>query len=173
MDKKDNKLAKATKCVAKKVVNLIIVICYTYIASMLITSAPHGFNLHKGHLAGYTVVPGTGDSMEPTLNGVFSLMITKKTPIEDIEIGDVITYQVDIINEVGEEERLSVVHRVIGFNKYGIITKGDNNDWVDNWTVYPEDLSGKVEYLVKGGLPTRFEADKSSGLTYKSYLNSH
>lgn len=92
--------------------------------------------------APYTVLTG---SMDPTMPPG-SLVVTRPTPVEDIQTGDVITYQL----RSGEPE--VVTHRVIGtgWNATGdvmLVTKGDANDVADE-PVRTEQVRGVVAYDV-------------------------
>ena len=83
----------------------------------------------------------TSDSMLPTLKPN-DLLIVQRTGIEEIEIGDIIAFNSHI------EEIRVVAHRVIEkFNdngKIAIKTQGDNVAEADTWSVYDDDLIGRV-----------------------------
>ena len=81
---------------------------------------------------------------------VGDVVIVKKCTINDIDVGDVIEYQI---------ETQSIVHRVtkkeIEQNAFKITTKGDNNNSEDAKPVYEEQIIGKVIFKIKYlGLPS-------------------
>jgi len=90
-----------------------------------------------------TVLTG---SMEPTLPPG-TLVVVRPTPVEDIRIGDVVTYQL----EPGKPDVVS--HRVIEVRSISsgdveLITKGDNNGAADPNPVTPQQVRGTVWYSV-------------------------
>jgi signal peptidase len=85
-------------------------------------------------------------SMEPTFP-VGTLVVVKPTPIEEIRLGDVITYQIK------PGEPALVTHRVVEVRSIStgekqFLTKGDNNNAVDPTVVVAEQLKGRVWYSV-------------------------
>lgn len=54
-----------------------------------------------------------------------------------IKTGDIILFQLPELND-------SIVHRVVHINSKGIITKGDNNNFVDKWVLTPRYIRGYV-----------------------------
>lgn len=91
----------------------------------------------------YTVLTG---SMEPSYPPG-TLIVVKPTPAEDLEVGDVITFQ-----PVSGDPAV-VTHRIDGiyFNGAGqrqIFTRGDANDVADSWALVPEQIRGKLLYSV-------------------------
>jgi signal peptidase len=90
-----------------------------------------------------TVLTG---SMEPSLPPG-TLVIVRNTPIADVRIGDVMTYQI----ESGEPE--VVTHRVIGIvassdGSRTFSTQGDNNPQADPNPVVEEQVKGTVWYSI-------------------------
>ena len=70
--------------------------------------------------------------------------------LKKIKVDDVIAFHYN--NQI-------LVHRVVSINEvngnYKIKTKGDNNDYVDAWTVSNEDVCGKVKNVIKYiGIPS-------------------
>lgn len=80
-------------------------------------------------------------SMEPVLKTNSMVFTDYSIPFEDIEKGDIIRY------DNGEIDR-NVVHRVFQVNyidgKKTVLTKGDNNDFMDSWVVTEENYKAKV-----------------------------
>ena len=76
-----------------------------------------------------------------------TLVIIKPTDVEDIRIGDPITFQI----KSGRPE--VVTHRVIGIGHNAVgdlsfVTKGDNNDGIDAEPVKPVQIQGTVWYSI-------------------------
>ena len=94
---------------------------------------------------GSAIMVITSDSMLPTLKP-YDLIIVERTSIDQIEVGDIITFDSHI-------EGLGIIaHRAVEtFNDHGEIgidTKGDNVDSPDPWVVHDDDLIGKVTDVV-------------------------
>jgi signal peptidase I len=90
-----------------------------------------------------TVLTG---SMEPTLPPG-TLVVVKPTPVQDIRVGNVLTYQ------IRSGEAAVVSHRVLSRSvstdgTTTFITKGDNNDSPDANPVTPAQIKGTVWYSV-------------------------
>ncbi len=78
-----------------------------------------------------------GPSMYPTLQpGDGIELYTYKNPTE-IRVGDVIVYP-------HPKGTVDVVHRIIGINPEGVLTRGDNNNKIDPYTIKFKDIIGKV-----------------------------
>ena len=96
--------------------------------------------------AGATPLTVLTSSMEPHLPpGTF--IVVRPTPVQDIHVGSVVTYQI----ESGEPE--VITHRVIEVRSESngstsFITKGDNNDDADPNPVIPEQIKGTLWYSV-------------------------
>ena len=91
----------------------------------------------------YTILTGSMKSSLPP----GTLVVVKPTPAEQIDIGDVITFQV----ETGKPT--VATHRVIGKTVADdgtprLITKGDDNSAADTDQVRPEQIRGKLWYSV-------------------------
>jgi signal peptidase len=85
--------------------------------------------------------------MTPNIN-VYDVVVTVKTDISKLKVGDVISFYTNEVNVNG----LTITHRI-----YQIVeqdggryfkTKGDYNQYVDKWTVKPEDIVGKVIFKI-------------------------
>jgi signal peptidase len=90
-----------------------------------------------------TVLTG---SMEPTLPPG-TLVVVRPTPVQDIRVGSVLTYQI----RSGEPDVVS--HRVLSRSvstdgTTAFITTGDNNDSADATPVTPAQIKGTVWYSV-------------------------
>jgi len=79
----------------------------------------------------------TGPSMKPTLKPGDGLdLYTYEDPAE-IRVGDVIVYP-------HPSRTIDVVHRIIEIRRDGVITRGDNNNKIDPYTIRFDDIIGKV-----------------------------
>lgn len=97
-------------------------------------------------LFGYQVLRVVTASMVPTLEEN-TLILIKKVPQEEIQVGDIVTFVSDDPALLGFYN----THRVYQIEEYpeaigGIryITKGDNNDYPDAYPVYYEDIAGDL-----------------------------
>lgn len=92
---------------------------------------------------GYEVLVVQSGSMEPNYH-VGSLVYVKPVDTEEMEIGDVITF------ELGGG--VPGTHRIIEvLDEDGTLafrTKGDNNDHADYNPVFPEDIIGQVKFTI-------------------------
>lgn len=97
-------------------------------------------------LAGATPMTILTGSMEPHLPPG-TLVVVKPTPVADIRLGDVVTYQ------IRSGDPAVVSHRVVAINALSdggttFITKGDNNDSADEAPVTAPQVRGVVWYSV-------------------------
>lgn len=95
----------------------------------------------------FSIGSSTGDSMEPTFSEEDVFLIV---PSSDYNIGDIVVYR-----RQGRNER--VVHRIVDKRDNSFITKGDNNNYIDQERqIAPVDekrIVGKV-VQVSGNVPT-------------------
>ena len=94
---------------------------------------------------GNAIMVITSDSMLPVLKP-YDLIIVERTSIDQIEVGDIITFDSHI-------EGLGIIaHRAVEIfddnGEIGIDTQGDNVDSRDPWVVHDVDLIGKVIDIV-------------------------
>jgi hypothetical protein len=76
----------------------------------------------------------SGMSMQPTFRAGQLLYV--RPDVQDVKPGDVVVY---------EREGRTIVHRVISIGEYGFITRGDNNQFADEYSATPGQLIGRVE----------------------------
>lgn len=142
-DKKSIEARKQNNKIAKKIIDIILIIL-TY---NIILVAISNINTEKGmSLFGCEAYIIKTNSMEPSIkNG--DVIITKKVPEEKIQVGDIITFKqdADIITH-----RISRIEEENG-KKY--ITKGDNNNIEDSSKITYQEIKGKeiitIPYLGK------------------------
>jgi signal peptidase I len=87
-----------------------------------------------GQLGGQAVyVIVNGKSMEPEFH-FGDLVIARAAPV--YQLGDIIVYHSAELNSL-------VFHRIVSFNLYHYILKGDNNSWIDSYQPTQAELIGK------------------------------
>ena len=87
---------------------------------------------------GYRAYTALSGSMKNKIN-VYDIVISKKVPIEELKVGDIITFEAG--NGV-------VTHRIVGTIGDKYITKGDNNNTEDEDKVSYSKVKGKVVFIV-------------------------
>lgn len=102
---------------------------------------------------GYRLFDVVTGSMEPAyMPG--DMIIVKSTPPDEIKIGDAVTFRTTA------DENVFLTHRVVEIingEKLGFITKGDNNNAVDSFTVNADAVVGRVVANFAGmGVIVRF-----------------
>ena len=100
----------------------IMFLSVALLAFAIYTSYQYKDNPKDAYLFGYKPVLVLTGSMEPTLK-VNGLAIVQKTNYNNVEINDIIMYELD--------DKL-ITHRVIEKTDDGIVTKGDNNNAPDS-----------------------------------------
>ena len=95
--------------------------------------------------SGNDIMVVTSDSMVPALNPQ-DLIIVKRTSIDKVKEGDIITFD-SHMQGIG-----IIAHRAIvvadDHGELGIDTQGDNVDEKDPWTVHQDDLIGVVTDVI-------------------------
>lgn len=91
---------------------------------------------------GFQYVVILTDSMEPRINPN-DLVITKPVSRDDIRVGDVLLFRVEIGNSA-----YRILHRVVEVKtdpdgRIYYVTKGDNRNYTDPWRVYPDQAIGE------------------------------
>ncbi|BDZ46061.1 hypothetical protein GCM10025866_19700 [Naasia aerilata] len=84
--------------------------------------------------------------MEPTLPPG-TLVVVRPTPVQDIRLGDVITYQIKPDNPAVVSHRVIEVHSISNGTKE-FITQGDNNQAADAAPVTEAQIKGVIWYSV-------------------------
>lgn len=92
----------------------------------------------------YTII---SPSMTPNIQ-VYDVVVTIKTDISKLKVGDIISYYSDNPAVNG----LTITHRITQISKVGdefaFKTKGDANKYEDEWTVRGSDVVGKVNFKI-------------------------
>lgn len=121
------------KKVAKKVIDVIFVVIIIFV-SVILLSNYMGFKT-------YVVRSG---SMEPAIHTASVAIVNERRDFHDVEVGDVVAFKL----QTGE----LVTHRVVELSKIdGItwgMTKGDNNEVADGYTVNIQNYYGTTIYSI-------------------------
>ncbi len=92
-------------------------------------------------LLGFRPVVVISGSMSPEID-VGDVVVVRKVPVEDIQVGDVIQYK---------QGDTTIIHRVVEIRNQSapvFITKGDADNSPDPSPVYPSQILGKVSFTV-------------------------
>lgn len=111
--------------IIKNIVHYLSILCYLFIIVYALICIPYVFKYKP-------LVVLTG-SMEPKFK-VGSIIYYKNVPIEEIKVGDAITFK------MGDS---LVSHRVYSISDGLYETKGDANNTVDATRIKPSDILGK------------------------------
>jgi signal peptidase len=124
------------------------------LAIVLIVAAPQFIKQQ------FSFLPVTGISMAPVLEEG-DLIVCEKVSPDDIQIGDIIIYNVPSTNQRVFDYPPVVAHRVVEMRETatGLLyrTRGDNNPVRDPWSVRQSDIIGKVSQQISFlGFPLLF-----------------
>lgn len=127
---------------------LVLLVVFIGFSTLQTRKNPH----HIPSIMGYRSMTVLSGSMRPMLEPG-DMIITKSPKVEDIQVGDVITYRVGNKN--------LVTHRVVDVLKeeeqIRFQTQGDANNAIDLGLVYPEDIVGSYLFRIpKGGYIANF-----------------
>jgi signal peptidase I len=86
-----------------------------------------------GGPAAYVIVDGT--SMEPTYADGDLVVARERT---HYEIGDIVTFRAPDAFDSG----FTVIHRIVGIDSDGMVTRGDSRSEIDPWTLNETDIIG-------------------------------
>ena len=134
------------KVILKETIFTVVVV------ALCVLSIAVGRGYHPS-IFGYQVLRVVTASMVPALEEN-TLILIKKVPQEQIEVGDIITFISDDPALLGFYN----THRVYRIEEYpeavgGVryITKGDNNDYPDAYPVYYDDIAGNLARILPLG----------------------
>lgn len=128
--------------------NIIFVAVVLYLCYFIIQAAQN----QAPDVFGYRMLRVMSDSMEPVF-GSGDCIIVKEAPFEEIGVGDIITFS-------SADPALQGVlntHRIVDIVEDRLTketiyyTKGDNNNWTDDYTTCYEDIVGKYIYKLPFG----------------------
>lgn len=86
----------------------------------------------KQYISTYVISTG---SMEPTISTGSVVFTTQQ---DTYEIGDIVAFESPTNSDI------TVIHRISDIQNNEYITKGDNNDSADNWSISKENIKGKM-----------------------------
>jgi signal peptidase I len=84
-----------------------------------------------------------GPSMNPTLKAGDQLRVVPYAN-RGIRVGDVVVFQ------ASEGGNRHVTHRVVSVDARGVRTRGDNNNNTDSWILQTEEITGRVDSVLRG-----------------------
>lgn len=131
-----------------KIINAISIIVILCAVGVLLTVVltPKG---NVPNILGYSFFRVMTGSMEPGIP-VDSLIVVKKQEIQELEVGDVISFFSRDPSLMGEVN----THRIVEINEengeYVFATKGDANNVADRYLTLEEDVIGKVVFSSLG-----------------------
>jgi signal peptidase len=142
----ENKTQQQQKAVTKGSRKLVVITGALLSVAVIICVLVVSQVLSKGYVSvgGYSLFQVATGSMEPEYS-VGTLLVVKKTPIEEIQIGDIVNFR---SRDAGMLDQM-ITHRVIGIHKgvdgsVYLETKGDANPQRDANYVSQDNLIGKV-----------------------------
>lgn len=115
---------------AQRVVGVVVVVCGLGLLGF-------GVATWVGALG---LVVTNGNSMDPAYTSGDLVLVR---PAERYDIGDVVAYRNSDLQQV-------VLHRVVDVDGGRLVTKGDNNTWVDSVQPEPSEIEGRAWVHVPG-----------------------
>jgi len=134
-------LAKALNTAVSLV--LVLILSSTAILAISARRSPDGIST----IAGYKLLNVVSGSMEPAIRTGDVILVRPLTPADEINEGDIITFQ------TREDASILITHRVIGVvtvnnEPTAYVTKGDANDAPDITPVTREQILGLYHYRI-------------------------
>lgn len=112
----------------------IFILALIFLMFLNVMSNPKGPGLFG--LKGYSVL---SNSMQPVFSAG-DYLVAYQTDYEDLETGNIITFQLD--------NQLIVTHRIADRIYDGYVTKGDANEFVDEFIATPESYVAKYVFHI-------------------------
>lgn len=109
----------------------------SFLTALLIITAVIVITLYLAKIKPYVVTTG---SMEPAIPVRSICFVNENIPIEEIEVGQVISFRVN--------DNMLVTHRVTEINEGKYTTKGDANNTVDAAPVTADNYIGKTVVII-------------------------
>lgn len=128
---------------------LLVLILILAIVITVMTFTSKNSDVGVGNVFGYTPFTIQSDSMKPTFETGDMIISKEVKNVNELKIGDVITYTTVLTDSEGRSIRGNNTHRIIDivYNKDGTInnfvTKGDAIDMEDTVPVTPDSVLGK------------------------------
>ncbi|MDE6292409.1 MAG: signal peptidase I, partial [Bacilli bacterium] len=147
-------MIKGIKGVASQISKIISYICLAVLFLVACFLLFYIFNNQiarmKNEPALMNIFTIVSPSMEPNIK-VYDVIVEFKVNNEsDLKVGDIITFYTDEIDTGGYTvtHRINSIDVVNGKRRY--VTKGDNNQNVDNGFITYGNIVGKVKYIIPG-----------------------
>ena len=86
------------------------------------------------------------NSMYPTIRCDDTVYIKTSLKKGDVRINDIVMFPNPFVPKLIQGSHTTlfyVLHRIVGVTKYGYITKGDNNNFKDQWLLNKSSVEGK------------------------------
>lgn len=128
---------------------LLVMILIVAIVITVMTFTSKNSDVGVGNVFGYTPFTIQSDSMKPTFKTGDMIIAKEVDNVNELKIGEVITYTTVLIDAEGRSVRGNNTHRItdIVYNADGTInnfvTKGDATDMEDTVPVTPDSVLGK------------------------------
>ena len=142
-----NSKAKSIMGVISDILLIIIIVIAIVITVMTFTSKSSDKGI--GNILGYTPFSIQSDSMAPTFSSGDLIISKEVKDVNELKVGDVITYITVLTDSTGRNVRGNNTHRIceIEHNSDGtvaaFITMGDAIEMVDNVLVLPDEVIAK------------------------------
>lgn len=136
VEKLSNKIRKKKR--TKRLFKIIILVCLIilFLINLILSFEEHT------HILGIYMFNIVSESMEPTFYKN-DLAVVRKCQLNELKKGDIITFK--------QDDRI-ISHRILQITKekgdIRFITKGDNNEVADKDAVLPNDVYGKVCFII-------------------------
>lgn len=148
---------------------LLILIIIIAIVITVMTFTSKNSDLGIGNILGYTPFSIQSNSMAPTFESGDLIIGKEVKDVNELKVGDVITYSAVLVDGTGKSIRGNNTHRIyeIEYNPDGTVydfeTKGDAGDMADATRVTPDEVLAKQ---VNSGINE--DGSYKKGLTIKS-----
>ncbi len=116
-----------------------------FLAFYIITNQIARYRNEKPLISLYTIV---SPSMEPNIKVYDIIIDTRVRNHDELHVGDVITFYSDVIDTGGYTvtHRINEITELDGKTIY--LTKGDNNQSIDDGYITIDNIVGKVQYII-------------------------
>ncbi len=146
MEKKKN-IKAFVKYLAKTITTAFLIVLIAIGLFLLFVFLSTKFSQKKGNTPPVNLYTIISPSMTPNIN-VYDVVVAVRTNKNKLKVGDIISFYTNEVNVNG----LTITHRIYQVIPNGDTflykTKGDYNQYVDKWTVKPEDIVGKVIFKI-------------------------
>ncbi|CAD5245219.1 signal peptidase I [Thermococcus camini] len=117
--------------------SLLTYFLFSFVALIVILHFVFGFQ--------YVVI--LTDSMQPEINPN-DLVVTRPVSPDELHVGDVILYRLEIGNSTYKILHRIVEMRVDNNGSVYYLTRGDNRRYIDPWNVYPDQIVGELFLVI-------------------------